>query len=160
MRGWKEWFIERHAHGISHKLAQSLFKLITSDDEIEREMGGYVVGEKIYLINRGKSGGVFMGHASHLRNLECDYTFHTHPKNTDVPYPSGLDVAATYMTGHPDLVVCNTGIFKVTPTTSMPWEDVERISGQIKQETGGDYWQWKEKCKSYFPVRIEKVYEF
>lgn len=154
---FSEWLTERmipHGH-ITHPLGAALRQLLDTPEET----GGYVVGQAIHVLSHGKSGGVFLGHAGAIRSLHCDYTFHTHPRDTDVPYPSAVDVVATYMTGKPDLVICQNGIWMVSPLQQMDWRKVEQISNQFKQEAK-DYWDWREKVADFFKVKIEKVYEF
>lgn len=162
MQAFSNWFIERAMRATpSPTVIAKLQQLLQG----QQEVGGLVRGEDVQIISQGRQGGVQMGHAEAIRSLNCDYTFHTHPKDTDVPYPSGKDLVGVYMMGKTDLVVCQTGIWAVTPLKPMQWQEVERVSNEYKKEakeqhikTGDQpYWIWKEKIKEAFPVKIEKV---
>lgn len=149
---------------ISDELAGKLRQLLASPNEC----AGYIRGPEIFLLNKGQQGNVTMGQADDLRSLDCDYLFHCHPRERDVPYPSGTDIVGIYMTGRTHLVVCQNGVWSVTPTKKMEWQEVERISNKLWLDaqqnftTTGDepYWYWKDKIKDYFPVQVERVHSW
>lgn len=138
---------------LSDNLIGRLKELLKEQNEIV----GYIKGDSFYILNKNKGSKIWAGNAEELRSIDADYFFHTHPRKTDVPYPSGDDIVATYLTNKINIVVCLDEIWSIAPLKSMPWQDVEEISNKLKQKTNNDYWAWKEEVKKVFPVRINLV---
>lgn len=148
MGTFREWLQE-----LSDTALNQLQSLLRGSNEV----GGYIQGDNVVVLSRGFKGGVNLGNASQIRQIECDFTFHTHPNKKDVPYPSAKDVVGIYKMGKPDLTVTLEGIWKVVPLKTMSIEEVDQISQQAEQESNGDYDKWKQIIEKQLPVKITSI---